>query len=89
MSPSDTDFEQQQHYLRLLRQFNGAQRAQLKPLAQSLGISSKCVRNRDNVLTINGIDVVPAKICGRLTYDLREVAVALSARAQQLDGAAA
>ena len=66
------------HFQRLQLHFRGQLRAQLKPLAQAIGIGENTVRNGGNLLRINGCEVRPAIVNGRLTYDLAEVAEALA-----------
>ena len=66
--------------------FRGELRAQLKPLAHVLGIGENTIRNNSNVIRIDGQDVRPVKINGRWTYDLAEIAEALtSAHARASD----
>ncbi len=65
----------------LQQHFRGQLRAQLKPLAAAIGVSEKVVRNAGNIIRINGLEVRPAVINARLTYDLQEVAAALAAAA--------
>lgn len=65
-----------QHFQRLQIHFRGQLRAQLKPLAQAIGVSENTVRNGGNIVRINGREVRPAVVNGRLTYDLAEVAEA-------------
>ena len=67
-----------QHFQRLQIHFRGQLRAQLKPLAQAIGISENAIRNGGNIVRINGHEVRPATVNGRLTYDLAEVAEALA-----------
>lgn len=74
-SRADTHRE---HYLKLQLHFRGQLRAQLKPLAQAIGIGENTVRNGGNIVRINGREVRPAVVNGRLTYDLAEVAEALA-----------
>lgn len=66
------------HFQRLQLHFRGQLRAQLKPLAQAIGIGENTVRNGGNIVRINGREVRPAVVNGRLTYDLAEVAEALA-----------
>lgn len=66
------------HFQRLQLHFRGQLRAQLKPLAQAIGIGENTVRNGGNIVRINGHEVRPAVVNGRLTYDLAEVAEALA-----------
>ena len=68
------------HFQRLQLHFRGQLRAQLKPLAQAIGIGENTVRNGGNIVRINGREVRPAIVNGRLTYDLAEVAEALAGR---------
>ena len=68
------------HFQRLQLHFRGQLRAQLKPLAQAIGIGENTVRNGGNIVRINGHEVRPALVNGRLTYDLAEVAEALACR---------
>lgn len=67
------------HLHRLQMHFRGQLRAQLKPLAAAVGVGENTVRNAGNVLRINGIEVRPALINGRLSFDLMDVAAALAA----------
>lgn len=66
------------HFQRLQLHFRGQLRAQLKPLAQAIGIGENTIRNGGNIVRINGHEVRPAVVNGRLTYDLAEVAEALA-----------
>lgn len=66
------------HFQRLQFHFRGQLRVQLKPLAQAIGIGENTVRNGGNIVRINGREVRPAIVNGRLTYDLAEVAEALA-----------
>lgn len=68
------------NFQRLQLHFRGQLRAQLKPLAQAIGIGENTVRNGGNIVRINGREVRPAVVNGRLTYDLAEVAEALACR---------
>lgn len=69
---------------RLQQCFHGAVRAQLKPLAAAIGISERTVRNHRNVMVINGHEIRPAVVCGRVTYSLEAVAHALAHSAIEL-----
>lgn len=70
--------EFQNHYFRLQQRFPGQLRAQLKPLTSAIDIGENTVRNNGNIIRINGQEVRPAIVNGRLTYDLAEVAAALA-----------
>jgi hypothetical protein len=70
-------------FARLQAHFRGAVRAQLKPLAHAIGIAERTVRNNANMLKINGYEIRPAQVCGRVTFDLEEVANALALGAIQ------
>ena len=67
-----------EHFVKLQLHFRGQLRAQLKPLALAIGIGENTVRNGGNIVRINGREVRPAVVNGRLTYDLAEVAEALA-----------
>ncbi len=75
---------QQVELARLRQCFHGAVRAQLKPLAAAIGISERTVRNHRNVMVINGHEIRPAVVCGRVTYSLEAVAHALAHSAIEL-----
>jgi hypothetical protein len=74
---------QRRELARLRDHFHGAVRVQLKPLAHAIGIADRTVRNNGNRLRINGLEIMPASVCGRVTYDLEEVANALALSAIQ------
>ena len=68
----------QSRLLELQIHFRGQLFVQLKPLAQAIGIGENTIRNGGNIVRINGREVRPAVVNGRLTYDLAEVAEALA-----------
>jgi hypothetical protein len=74
---------QQRELTRLQLHFRGAVRVQLKPLAAAIGIAASTVRNNFNTLRINGKEIRPSQVCGRVTFDLEEVAHALALGAIQ------
>lgn len=74
---------QRREFARLREHFHGAVRVQLKPLAHAIGIAERSVRNYGNRLRIDGLEIMPASVCGRVTYDLEEVANALALSAIQ------
>ena len=82
---SATRYEQarQQELARLVLHFHGSLRAQLKPLAAAIGVAAQTVRNNGNKLKINGREIRPSSVCGRVTYALDEVASALALGAVQ------
>ena len=77
-SSAQLDFYQQLQALQI--HFRGQLRAQLKPLAQAIGIGENTIRNCGNIIKINGREVRSTVINGRITFDLAEVAEALAAR---------
>ncbi|MBV8035185.1 hypothetical protein [Roseateles sp.] len=74
---------QRREFARLQGHFRGAVRAQLKPLAAAIGVAERTVRNNFNTLRINGQEIRPSQVCGRVTFDLEEVAHALALGAIQ------
>lgn len=75
----------QRHFQSLQIHFRGQLRAQLKPLANALGIGEGTIRNNGNIFKVNDREVRPSIVNGRMTFDLSEVADALAAAAQEAD----